>query len=510
MEQKIYSLSSRFENFEKINSQFAKVKVYVLYTGRNRNYTDISKTVVENALYSIKNIPLVGEWKEDNFGGHGGKLEISDEGIDWIETTKPYGVVPSDTELVWEKVREKDGITENEYLTCTAYLWYKRYPELEKVLNDGSNQSMEVIVPKYHMDDEGYAIFDEMEFSALCILGKDSDPKKNVEPCFEGAKVTNYSLDKEKFKQEFTEMLQQLKFSIQNQSSSEVDNINDSVDKGGIQVDKLELVAKYNLTVEQLDFNIEEVTIEELEEKLKEFASKISKPETSFSATYRQRREALQNALDPKIEKDADGKITYEEYLWVNDFDDQYVYVEKTIWTPDYENKYGRYTYTFDEEKLTATITSEFEEMVLVWLTLEENQKLQEERTNTSAEFEKLKGEYEEYKTKYSTPNEEVTRLQEFEKTALETERKESEESLFEQFDEKLKGVEEYEELKKGASTYSIDALEKECFVILGKKNANFSAKSSTKREKVKIDFTKKEQTEDEYGGLLERYSKKE
>ena len=36
------------------------------------------------------------------------------------------------------KIREKDGLTEHEYLTCTAYLWYQRYPELEKVLNDGS------------------------------------------------------------------------------------------------------------------------------------------------------------------------------------------------------------------------------------------------------------------------------------------------------------------------------------------------------------------------------------
>jgi hypothetical protein len=370
---------------------------------------------------------------------------------------------------------------------------------MEIEISDGSFQTIS--------GKQVYAINDFV-FSAFCILGSD------IEPCFESANVTAYNFNKDDFKTEFGKMLNEFKqFSIQNQSSSEVDNINNSVDKGGMQVDKLELVAKYNLTFEQLDFNIDEYSIEELEEKLKEFTNKVNKPETSFSATYRQKREALQNALDPKIEKDADGNITYEEYLWVNDFDDTHVFVEKTIWTPDYENKYGRYTYTFNEETLTATITSEFEEMVLVWLTLEENQKLQEERTTTSAEYEKLKGEFVDYKAKHTTPNEEVSRLQEFERTTLETERKEQEESLFEQFDEKLKGIEEYEALKTKTSEFSLEDLEKECFIILGKKNANFSSKPSTKKDKVKIDFTKIEKEDeetDEYGGIIQKYVKKD
>ena len=40
--------------------------MYVLYTGKNRNRSIISKEVVEKALYSLKNIPVVGEWKEEN------------------------------------------------------------------------------------------------------------------------------------------------------------------------------------------------------------------------------------------------------------------------------------------------------------------------------------------------------------------------------------------------------------------------------------------------------------
>ena len=45
----------------------------------------------------------------DNFGGHGGKLEISDKGIKYVETTKPYGVVPESAEIAWEAVTEESG-----------------------------------------------------------------------------------------------------------------------------------------------------------------------------------------------------------------------------------------------------------------------------------------------------------------------------------------------------------------------------------------------------------------
>lgn len=282
-------------------------------------------------------------------------------------------------------------------------------------------------------------------------------------------------------------------------------NIN-SVGKGGMQVDKLELVAKYNLTIEQLDFNIDEYSIEELEKKLKEFTNTVNKPETLFSATYRQKREALQNALEPKIEKDADGNIIYEEYLWVEDFDDSVVFVEKSIWTPDnYERKYGRFTYTFDEANLTATISGEFEEMILVWLTLEENQKLQEERAN----YIQLQSDFDTYKSNYSTPNTEVERLQNFEQSIIKEQRKEAEEALFEEFKD-LEGIEDYEELKKNISEYELEDFSEKCFAIRGRRNSKFSVKQIVKKDKVKIEFSKKqEEPTEEYGGILNKYVKK-
>lgn len=417
MDIKIYSLPAKIENFERVNSQFAKVKIYVMYTGKNRNHTDISKQVVENALYSLKNIPVVGEWKEEknNFGGHGGKLELSDEGIEWIETTKPYGVVPSDTEIRWEKVREKDGITENEYLTCTAYLWYRRYPELEKVLNDGANQSMEIQVNEYHEDDNGYFVFDEMEFSALCILGKDSNPENNVEPCFEGAKITNYSLDKDSFKLEFAEMVKELKHSL---SSSEVDGA-----EGGseVQDEKFE-------NEEVLDEN-EDTTSEEFEEVVED--------------------ESLENV------DNEDGEQSEEEF----------------------------------EENENSECAD-----------VEHYQK----------QIDELQMQYDTLKNDYDALEKEAIDLRKFQATKLAEERKQAEDTLFSQFDEQLAENEEYEQLKQKASEYELEQLEKEVAFILVKNGTSFkfTAKQPTKKDKVKIEFSKRQDDEaGEFDDLFQKYN---
>lgn len=503
-------------NIEEINPLFSKVKIKIAYTGINRNNSYISKDAFEKALPTIYNCPIIGEFIEttDDFGSHGGKIEISDQGIKYIQTTKPYGVINENSEITWEDVIEEDG-TINTYLCATGYLWTGRYDELETVIKNSKSQSMEIEISNGNFQDiNGQKVFaiEDFIFSAFCILGD------STEPCFESSEITSYNFNKDEFKKEFTQMLIELKqFNLNQSSSTEVDNINFTKKEGNELDEKLELIAKYNLTVEQLDFSIEEISLEELEKKLQEFSNEPdSDPKSiiTFSATYRQKREALANALDPKIEKDADGNITYEEYMWVEDFDDQYVYVEKSIWTDsNHDCVYGRFTYTFDEESLIASISGEFEKMVLVWLTLEENQVLQDERNNAIVEYQKLKDEFEEYKNNYSTENSEVERLQQFEQTTLTEQRKQAEESLFSQFDEKLAGIEEYEKLKETASEFKIKDLEKECYVILGIQSANFSAKpkDKNKNDKVKLDFSKKiEESYDERTQLFEKYLKKE
>lgn len=268
MKNKTISFSSKFSKPEKFNSQFHKVKIYVAYTGKNRNGSIISKETFEEKLIpTIYGIPIVGEWKEQNndFGTHGGKIEISDEGIKSIETTKPYGFVDSSAKIDWELITEDDGI-EREYLTADGYLWTSRYPESLNVLDGKNNQSMELNVFNGEVQDDYFEITDG-EFSALCILGQE------VEPCFESSHISQFNLNKDKFKEEFTLMVKELKQSFEEINNApldekEVDKDDKSIEGGEENMDEVIEVVEVNDDEEIVEEIIEEVVEEVVEDTI--------------------------------------------------------------------------------------------------------------------------------------------------------------------------------------------------------------------------------------------------
>lgn len=205
---------------QKINPLFSKCTIRVMYKDGNRNGSYISQDSIIKAIPTIYNIPIVGEFieKREDFGGHGGKIEITDEGINFIQTTKPYGVVPESAELYWEKVIENDGTTNVYLIAKGCYLWTGRYEEALSVIENGKGQSMEIEINNGSFAvKDGKKIFniEDFTFSALCILGD------GIEPCFESSSIVAYALDKDKFKQEFTQMLAELKFSLQSEDQDE-------------------------------------------------------------------------------------------------------------------------------------------------------------------------------------------------------------------------------------------------------------------------------------------------
>ena len=216
------SFNSMISDYEIVNPEFARVKVYVCYAGRNRNQSSISEEVLTEMAKTIYGIPVVAEYDQDNncFKGHGGKLEITDDGIDFIQTTIPYGFVDPKTPVFYEEVTELDGMTKHNYLCVYAYLWYKRYPEVENVLRNQENrtigQSMEIAVDSYEIDEENYCVIKGGHFSALAMLG--------VEPCFESAKVTS-KFSKEDIELAYTEMIESFKkYTLETLSEDFVEN----------------------------------------------------------------------------------------------------------------------------------------------------------------------------------------------------------------------------------------------------------------------------------------------
>ena len=498
-----------------VNPEFTLVKIYICSPGKNRNMIFISEEELNAAIPTLAYVPIVGNLyekvdKEGNhigyqFGGH--DVELTDD-YELKPITRPFGVV-MDSEPTYETVMEFGK--EKTYLTGYGILWTGRWPELkEAAYNEDTwfGQSMEVNFGDYSIyeEDSAYTELHDLVFSALCILGKSDDPKENVRPCFPSARIdpVKFDLNSEQFCQAMAEMRKQLSFCFEDNAFKKGGNI-------GLEQEKiLEIFSQAGLTPEQVNFTItQDMTEDQLKASIEAFKatqnglpaaadpSASSEPASGFedhgtssdggtvlfSATVNQKREAIRNALDPIIERDAEGKLISEVSYWVEDFDDDYVYVERSSWSgPDgnYECKHGRMKYSFDDDDKTAEITSEFEEMFRMWLTKDEVEKVEEE----CKELEILR--------KYKS---------DIEKKAYE----DSVNSVFAEFDD-LSTLDEFAELKNSAATFSsVDELEMRLFALRGKQMKKKPAVPAAAAVKIEIDDAA-EKGDLLYGGLFEKY----
>ena len=258
-----------------INSSFDSGILRIAYTGDNRNGSSISKDVFESCIKTIYNCPVVCNYdrETDTLGGHDMELVRKDDGsLILVNLTQPIGVVPQTAKVYWETVEEDDG-TVNEYLCAEVLIW-KRQEAYRKIKKDGiTAQSMEITVKDGETINGIYCIKD-FEFTAFALIG--------VEPCYESASL---AFSKQDFKQEFSKMMLELKDSLKDVTvSDETGNIHShkySMEGGSKGLDKQNLIKKYGIDVNTLDFSIDDFTVEELEEKFKAIteADKKSDPE---------------------------------------------------------------------------------------------------------------------------------------------------------------------------------------------------------------------------------------
>lgn len=187
-------------NVTPLNPMISKVQIKVCYVGDepNRNGSIITKETAAKMANSLPGSPIMGFWKEEkaDFDEHnqiihisGGKFEISDE-------TRPYGFVDLNAK-VWFQDYLDDSENIHTYMVTEGYIWTGRYPEANRILTKGNNQSMELdeesLKGHWTIDDKTgmeFFIINDAIFRGLCILGEEN------EPCFEGSQITgSFSLD---------------------------------------------------------------------------------------------------------------------------------------------------------------------------------------------------------------------------------------------------------------------------------------------------------------------------
>lgn len=216
-----------------ISPEVSKCEIKVMYLGKNRNGSYIDKDTALKMSKTLRCVPIVAAYNEnkEDFGDHGEVLHIEDGEIKFSCKTVPYGFVAPDAEVWFQKfddTNEFGETTTREYLMTTGYLWTGQYPELDKCINEGQGQSMEIDDVDGHWtkdsNDIEFFIINDAIFTKLCILGDD------VEPCFEGASVTSpevsehFSYNKE-FSHTLFAMMNELKSALTKGGSMPKENV---------------------------------------------------------------------------------------------------------------------------------------------------------------------------------------------------------------------------------------------------------------------------------------------
>lgn len=166
---------------------------------------------------TLRGCPIVGFYNEatQDFEQHNQAIEIG-ETVKFKELTRPYGFVDLNAD-VWFQDYVDDGVVHT-YLVTEGYLWTGQYPEANRVIAWGNNQSMELdpetLQGTWTSNDNSdiqFFIINEAIISKLCILGE------NCEPCFEGASINKFSLD-----QDFNQRLYSLMKEVQKLKGGEL------------------------------------------------------------------------------------------------------------------------------------------------------------------------------------------------------------------------------------------------------------------------------------------------
>lgn len=242
-----------------INPGISKCEIKVMYLGKNRNGSFIDKNTAIQMANSLRATPIVAAYNEnkEDFGDHGEILHIEDGEIKFSCKTVPYGFVAPDAEVWFQKfddTNEFGETTTREYLMTTGYLWTGQYPELDKCINEGQGQSMEIDDVDGHWtkdsNDIEFFIINDAIFTKLCILGDD------VEPCFEGASVTSpevsehFSYNKE-FSHTLFAMMNELKSALTKGGSMPKENVE------GVEVEPTATVEEEAPVVEEFAEDVE-------------------------------------------------------------------------------------------------------------------------------------------------------------------------------------------------------------------------------------------------------------
>lgn len=253
------------------SDQFLKLRFRVCHDGESPNHTYFTKETMEEANKSLEYIPILAHVYIDKetgkpvIGSHDMHIEedkLNDGETRIIYDEAPIGLIPSlaDNNCT---IEEYDGLN---YTYVDGYVWRDYSNYAEQLLEDAENNkiSMEIDFSQdslaYDVEHKRYNISAYRYRGITCLNESLGTGMKNA-----AATTTNFSADDD-IKSKMIVLMEELQKCLR-----EYDN-QDSDKKGGnVEMNTFEiLLEKYGKTVEDVTFEIEGLSDEELEAKFKE------------------------------------------------------------------------------------------------------------------------------------------------------------------------------------------------------------------------------------------------
>ncbi len=386
-ELKAIDMTAKFTNFQVINKDFTRCRCNVFYTGRNRNYSDITESALQKfiARKGYANVPVVAHLMKDGdgkyyIGGHDSKIVIDNNGIELVNECVPFGVIPEDCNPSMDLITERSG-EQRKYFSVDIILWTHRYPIMEAAYSDEIyfNQSMEIFFEDYEYDNE-YVIVNDFSMSALCLLRRSLDSNENIEPCFESSRVKAFSIDTDKFKQNFELMLEKLKQYESDGATTTVQNN---------EINKPNKEEKQFMDLEKLKSFLSTFTFKDnCNNDVEKYALLSDPTETTFTVIDKEdnfKVYTVEFALDDEenIVADWDAKVE-KKFAIVNAVDESSIDLAVII------NEYAQSKADVITEELTISFNAKIDEMAKEY---EDLSKELETSNKKLADFEEAKAE---------------------------------------------------------------------------------------------------------------------
>lgn len=268
------TVPAKFEKDDSDDSQMLFADVLLMHTSENRNHSSLTEKAAKRCLSSIAYKPVLanfaefdGEW---DFTSH--DIEIDEDGnYNYIE--RQVGCFTADKATLDDEEDDKG----RKYIHAKVAI-PREYTKAAEIIErkNGTKVSAELAVNEMSYNAEEHLLYlDDVEVMGVTLLGRNPETGEEVGEGMEGARldIADFSIQNNSVianqQDKLIESLDKLTTMLANFNINPAES--GELKEGGNLVNKFEeLLEQYGKTVEDIDFEYDNLTDEELEAKFAE------------------------------------------------------------------------------------------------------------------------------------------------------------------------------------------------------------------------------------------------